>query len=333
MKRVSLITLAVALAFTWAGCRKSEEPGKVAKPKTSAPTGPTELVLKWPVGRRVVQSLELKQNNEISVPGMPAAMKQVLNLGQDYALNVLKEREGGGREVELEFLATRLAITMGTNTMLDYDSARDTMQDAASPVAPVFEKINGSKILYLLNASNQVESIQGLDALQQGLAEVAGNDPMGMIKSLVTEDYFKQLIDASHNLPGHPVQPGDSWPVKLDVSMGGMGAIATEYTYTFKNWEQHDGRYCALIAIDGTLKSKPGQASKVPGMKISVQDGKSSGSTWFDPEKGMFVETTLNQDMKMNIEMPARGTGNAAASQGRVITNVMSQLITVKVKG
>lgn len=333
MKRIPSITLAVALAFTWAGCRKSEESGKAGKPITSAPSGPVELTLKWPVGRRVVQSMELKQKNEISAPGMAAAMKQEMNLGQDYALNVLKEREGGGREIELEFLATRLALKMGENTMMDYDSARDAVEDAASPVAPVFEKINGSKILYLINASNQVESIQGLDALQQQLTEVAGSDPMGLIKSLVNEDYFKQLVDASHNLPGHPVQPGDSWPVTLDISLGSMGAMVMDYTYTFKSWEQHNGRYCARIAIDGTVKSKAGQASKVPGMKISVEGGKSSGETWFDPEVGMFVESAMNQDMKMNIGMPTPGTGNGAAGQGQVITNVMSQVLTVKVKG
>lgn len=333
MKRIPMIVLVVALASSLAGCKKAQEAGKAVTPTTSAPSGPIALTLKWPVGRRIVQSMEVKQTNEISAPGMPAAMKQQMNMGQDYALKVLKEREGGGREIELEFIATRLALKMGENTMIDYDSARDSAEDAASPIAPLFEKINGSKIVYLMSASNEVENIQGIDALQQRLSEISANDPMGLVKSIVTKDYFKQLVDAGRNLPGHPVQPGDSWPVTLDISLGSMGAMVMDYTYTFKNWEQRDGHYCARIAIDGTVKSKPGAASQVAGMKISVQDGKSSGETWFDPEVGQFVESTVNQDMKMNIEMPTSGRGNAGGGPGQVITNVMSQLITVKVKG
>ena len=76
-----------------------------------------------------------------------------------------------------------------------------------------------------MSASNEVESIQGLDALQQRLAEISANDPMGLVKSLVTEDYFKQLMDAGNNLPGHPVPPGDSWPVTLNIALGSMGEV------------------------------------------------------------------------------------------------------------
>ena len=61
-----------------------------------APTGPVELKLKWPQGRTMVQSMDFKQNGELTGPNLPGgAMKQDIDMGQQYSLNVLKESPGG----------------------------------------------------------------------------------------------------------------------------------------------------------------------------------------------------------------------------------------------
>jgi hypothetical protein len=65
-KNILLITVALALSLSGVGCNKS---GKLDKGSTfKATSGPVELKLKWPVGQRVVQSFDMKQSAEISIP-------------------------------------------------------------------------------------------------------------------------------------------------------------------------------------------------------------------------------------------------------------------------
>src|ERR1035437_5642149 len=83
-----LVAICLALSLSWLGCKKSEPIIKARTP----PSGPVELKLKWPVGSRMVQNLDLKQTSETQVPGMPNPMKQDMTMGQRYARSVLKVR-------------------------------------------------------------------------------------------------------------------------------------------------------------------------------------------------------------------------------------------------
>ena len=124
-----------------------------------------ELKVKWPVGEHMVQSIEMKQNAEISVPNQPNPIKQDMTMGQEYGLTVLKENADGGHEVEMEFLSVRMKMDMGGKTMVDYDSAKKSAADSENPMAAMFQKIIGAKIQYFMDASNRVERIEGVDAL------------------------------------------------------------------------------------------------------------------------------------------------------------------------
>src|ERR1017187_3832019 len=81
-KNLLLITVTLALGLSWVGCNKS---GKLdTASKFTAPAGPVELKLKWPVGERVVQNIDMKINMEISVPNQPTPIKQDMTMGLKY---------------------------------------------------------------------------------------------------------------------------------------------------------------------------------------------------------------------------------------------------------
>jgi hypothetical protein len=66
-------------------------------------------------------------------------------------------------------------------------------------------------------------------------------------------------------------------------------------------------------------------------MSMTILDGSFSGVSWFDPELGITIDMTMNQDMKMAMTIPMNGRGNAAAApRTQTMTNIMSQVITVK---
>jgi CubicO group peptidase (beta-lactamase class C family) len=64
-------------------------------------------------------------------------------------------------------------------------------------------------------------------------------------------------------------------------------------------------------------------------MSMTILDGSFSGVSWFDPELGITIDMTMNQDMKMAMIIPMNGRGNAAA-RTQIMTNIMSQVITMK---
>jgi len=328
-KHVLPIIVILALGLSGVGCNKS---GKLnTTSKFTAPASAMELKLKWPVGERIVQSLDFKVTSEMTVPNQPGPIKQDITMGQEYGLTVLKENPDGGHEVELEFLSVRMKMDQAGRTMIDYDSAKKSPGDKANPVAAMFQKIIGAKIQYFMNASNQVERIEGVDALVGRSTTGGAADMTAGFKTMFNEGYLKQIMDGSRYLPSKPVQPGDTWPIQAEIVMGPLGTMSIDNTVTFQSWEQRGKRNCARLEFQGSFKSNPDSNAKMAGMSMSISDGDTSGVAWFDPELGMVIDTTVNQDMKMNMTMPVNPRGNAAGKT-QTITSLMKQEINTKLE-
>ena len=329
-KNLVLIVTALALSLSWVGCNKS---GKLNERSTfKPPAGPVELKLKWPKGERIVQDMDMTMNMVVSMPGQAEPMKQDMNMGQQYGLTVVKQNLDGGHEVEMEFLSARMGMTMGGKTVLDYDSEKKSSSDKPNPVADMFGKIVGSKIQFFMNADNEVERVEGVTELANRLTSGAQADALAPLTStMFSEDRFKQMMSANRFLPPKAVQPGDTWPVKQNFEMGALGNMELDFDCTFQKWEMHGKRNCARIEFQGTLKSTPGTNANPAGMTMTILDGSSSGVSWFDPELGITIDNTMDQDIKMVMNVPVNPRGKAGAG-GRMqsITNQMNQVMKIK---
>ncbi len=326
-KKIFLITATLA-AGLWVGCNKA---GKLDQASTfKPPSGPVELKVKWPMGERVVQSFSLKQSSEVTVPNQPNPIQQDITLVQQYGLTVQKENPDGSHEVEMEFLGVQMTMTMNGKSMVNFDSAKKS-EAKADPMASMFEKVVGAKIHYFLDASNHVDRVEGIDALLSRIGSSGGPvDPSTSLKSMFSESYFKQIMDSSRYLPSKPVQPGDTWPVKMEFEAAPLGTLELDYTVAFQSWEQHGKRTCARLEVQGTIKSEGDSNAKVAGMSVSLSDGTTAGVSWFDPELGMIIDSTANQDMKINMVMPARSRTPNAKPQ--TITSITKQEISLKLE-
>ena len=328
-KNILLITATLVSSLCCVGCNKS---GKLNQTSTfTPPTGPVELKLKWPAGERIVQVLDIKMNMDISGANMPQPIHQDMTIGEDYAVNVLSADPNGGHEVEMEYLGIRMKMEQGGKSMIDYDSRKKSSADGKIPqlaaVEKMFQNVIGAKIQFFLDTSNHVERVEGFDTLMSKLAAGGQGDAAGSLKSLFNEETLKQMIGAQH-LPTKPVQPGDSWPVQTDLTMGGLGKVAMDVTTSFERWEMHGKRNCARLEFQGTMKGNFNPDSGTPGMTMSVQDGDVSGVAWFDPELGMVIDTMMNQNMNLNMSVPMPGRKNATQS----MTMALKQDITMKVE-
>ena len=330
-KNLILIVTALALGFSGAGCKKSNKSNQNAD--LTPPAGPVELKLKWPASEAIVQDMEMKMNMVLAIPGQPQPVQQNMTMKMGYSLKVLNAYTDGGHELEMEFLNAQLGMTMGGKSMLDYDSTKKAASDQDNPVADMFSQIIGSKIQYYLNASNDVTRVEGVEDLMHRLSSGGPNDPLASLKgSMFSKERFKeQIMNANRYLPSKPVQPGDSWPIKQSMDLGMLGNLTTDFECTFKNWEKHADRTCARVEFSGNFSSTPSTNAGPSGISMSILDGNSTGVFWFDPDLGMTVDTSINQDIKMAMNMPvniSRRQGAPAYSQ--TITNQMTQAMTVK---
>jgi len=328
-KNLTFLAAVLALGLAVPGCKKSESSNPVPQ---APPSGPVALTLRWPSGKRILQTFQMQQTMQTRMPNSTNAVNQDMTMEQKVGLTVSKEQPGGGHEIELEFISSRMKVMMGDRVLTDMDTTKKPAANSKpDPAAQIFQQLIGSKIRFTMDASNHVERVDGLADLQKKLLANAPRGSGPMIAGFLKENYFKQMVEHNRYLPDKPVQPGDTWPVQMDVEAGPLGTMSSDYTYTFKDWEVHGGVNCAHLTYEGTLKSKPDANSKLMGMNISMEDTKSSGESWFDPDRGLFVEADVNQPMKMHMEIPARTRpGTTAGTQPQTITMVMDQTITTK---
>lgn len=292
-----------------------------------------ELKLKWPLGEHVVQNMDMKATTETAVPGQPQPMQQNMTMGQKFSMTVLKADPDGGHEVEMEFLGARMAMEMNGKKMLDYDSDKKSAGDSTNPVAGMFGKIVGAKLKFFLDASNNVDHMEGVDEM---MSRMSGGGAAGMtpLKSMMSEGYFKQMMSSSRFLPPKAVAPGDSWPVQLEIPAEPLGTLVMDQTFTLQNWEKHGKRNCARLEFTGTIKTKSGSTATPTGpmgMTMNIKDGNTSGTSWFDPELGIVIDTTMNQDMTIAILLPKNPKAKTGPySQPQTLTTHVNQTINIK---
>jgi uncharacterized protein DUF6263 len=321
-------TRALAFAFTVA---------VLLAPFQKAGAQEVELKLKWPVGNRYVYRMEMHQNSEITPPGQANAMKQETEMSQEFGISVLKEREGGGRELEMEFLSQKMEMKMNGATMMTMDTKDPNA--VANPLLGQLAKMIGAKFKYLTRADGTVEKVEGV---QEFLAKMGADAPQpvqDMLKGMFNDENMNQISTFSNMLPAKPVKVGESWNKQVKIPLGQLGTFNVDSKITFTGTEQRGGNKCAVLDSAATMSSvapaADGKSGLPMGMKMTFDSGKMSGKTFFDLTQGQVVETNAKQEFTLKMEMPnPQGEGKEAIKLTvPTVQNVTMKLVEVgKVK-
>lgn len=330
-KNINLIMFALAAGFVLGGCNKAGKLSQQSKEKTP-PTGPVQLVQKWTDGEQIVKHIDMKMNMVINVPNQPNPVNQDVNLTEKYSLAVSKPDNSSGGKVEMEFLSLRMDSSQAgrTNFAYDSDAKADVPKDpTTAAIAKGLQGMIGVKLDFFLNATNGIDRIEGIDTMMNRLS--AGGPEMNYsgLKNMFNKGNLQQMIGESQYLPSQPVQPGDNWPIQTEVDLGEMGSLTVSNNITFAQWEKHGPRLCARLEFDGTYQGKPSDNPNPTGMSMAIQDGTTSGVSWFDPELGTIIDSDVNQDLTMSITvpMPARGGGRPTPQTMKM---AMRQVLNIK---
>jgi Family of unknown function (DUF6263) len=329
MKAIIMTLLMGGLLFQL-GCSKSQKSGAVANNNTSAASnasggasGPADLKIKWQSGKVYDMAMTLKQSMDLDVPNQP--VHQELNLSQGLHYSPLADSDSAGQKVELKFESQNIEMTQNGQEVLNYDSTGTTPVQPDSPAAPVAAAMHamlGVPLDFTMAADGTVEKIDGLDTLSNRITAALPSQRQRLsLQQLFDADTLKQYCSFSQVMPGHPVNVGDSWSSSHDINTQ-VGLMTVDATYTFKDWEQHDGHNCVHLLITGDIKTKTTTASTI-GAVVNIKKGILSGDAWFDPDLGMFVESNTAQDMTFDIK-----TRNMQLTQ-HLKQNVAMSLVSV----
>ncbi len=326
----------IAFCFLLFGCSKSDIKKIISKSdekstqetKAAASTQPAELTAKWPVGNRYTERLQVNQTVDTTMAQAQKPVSQIVKLEQEFALDVVKERE-----LEMEFLSAEMEVTAGGKVVANLDTKSEAgAAEANNPLAESFRQLVGTKLKCLLDASNKVQKIEGLKEFIEKASTASPRNARPMVRSMFNEDYFKQIVERDW-LPNKTVKPGDSWPVKMELSAGPLGKIKTDLKYTFKSWEAHDKRNCVLLEFTGTLAPVKTAATNQLAMMPTLDGGTVSGKTWFDPEAGAPIESDIDQtmNMKTTYTMPVPRNRTNAVAQAAPVTQTASVQLKQKI--
>lgn len=324
-KNLSLIVVASGLALTWAGCKKAERPVVLGP----LPTGAAELKLQWPPDEQFVHRFEIKQTGDITVPGLPEPIKQHMSMTQTMGVSIKKGHDDG-REIDLKLTALTIKVDRANQTMVDFDSSKKAGSD---PLSQVLDKATGVRVELALDASNRVESVQGANDFTGELQSLAGRDQSGAaqtLSSLFSEQFFKEVFDHAPDMPTKAVAPGDTWPVHREIDMGQIGTMIVDATNTLVGWEVHNHHNCAHITFEGTMARQGGGGPMAGGVSVSMKDGTDSGDTWFDVDRGLFIDSSITETMNLAITIPGGGGRRNAGGAPQNMTMALNQAITAR---
>lgn len=313
--RRSLLLLALCAALApLAACKKKEEAAAAAAEAAIAEGTPAEatpkeepaaeLKAKWPSGRRAVVRIERSIELEPTATSAQPPVKLEFMLATELVFKTLKEREGGGSEVEAEFMHVKIASRAGGKTTGEFDTRASDPKADSKNQASALRKLVGSRVKYQFAADGRAERVEGVGLVFQKIA-AAGLSPLSrpVVPSFATEDAFKSFSTLTSGLPAKPVKPGETWETVAEMPYGPFILILTG-TNTFKGWETKDNRQLAKIETSGTVAMKPGAASAV-----TLADGATAtGQFSFDPALGCAPEGQITWNFTVNITQPTGQT-------------------------
>jgi hypothetical protein len=263
-----------------------------------AKDGVIALRASWVTGRRSVHRVSAATDQKLTVPGVREPMKQQITQQLEYAVRVGPDLPGGGQELGIEFQRLQVLSLLGTQTVLDFDSAKDAKEDGGNPAAAMLRPLVGAKLKVLTTPSGKLDKVEGQDQLREQMLKNAPAMMAGMMQGMFGENLVEQIGLLPQYLPAKPVAVESEWPLRIELSGGPLGKITLNGTTRFAKWERRQDRDCVVLEGKGRIWSlpKPG----VPSMGSISGDFRST--TWFDPRDGLQIESVSTQTLTARIK-------------------------------
>ncbi len=233
-------------------------------------------------------------------------MKQTMtvanqNLSQDMenpTLTAYKVIETGPDKTVLEQTTEKVKFTMKGGLGAPFAG---TMEELAG-------KLKGTTLKITLAPDGKVLDFTGFEQIADKVAK--DNPQMGAILKLVLnkETMAKSAEQSFTFLPDKPVKPGDTWTLRADIPMSGLGSMRTENTYKYEGKAPGGEKITYTMNLSYVPPGK-NDVSPLPA-KITRGELKSEGARGtiiFDAARGKLVSHELTMHLKGSMTMDTNG--------------------------
>lgn len=290
-----------------------------------------ELDLKpsWPVGKRLVYRMDMFQTQTTVIAGSPSVMEQEIQQVLDQAISVLREPDSENRRVKLDVLSFKMVMKMMGMTV-SFDSESDPDEDRGNPMAMALRLLADAKIEFLFDPQGRLLEVSGVEELSRAIPE---NAPAAgaVFEEMFSDDALERMLNmgVTVNEPPGVVQVGDSWDCATSLPLPGVGTLQIDADCTYSGRETREERECDVIDASGTLASEAGPEQDGPaGVQMEIEGGKWTSKSWYDPELGIYVGSSVEQEMTMLVELPDGFTAEAQNATTTMVQTIKMNLVS-----
>jgi hypothetical protein len=259
-----------------------------------------QTLLRWKLqpGEKFRVEFSQKSDLETTVGTKPLKMSIDMTMDMNWSVDAVDQQ--GVAQLTQSF--SRLAMKMdipGTGA-IQFDSAAPApaagpAKDIAAAVAPLI----GAPFVLKMNDRGEILEVKLSDEATKAFEAAAAD---ARLKSVFSKESISETLrQSSAVLPEKPVQMGESWNVVTQTASP-LGLVKQASTYTYDGTESRDDRTLEKIKVESTLTLDKQQDPSSP--KIVLKEQQQSGTLYFDPAAGRFVDSEITQ--KLTTETPYR---------------------------
>lgn len=289
---------------------------------------------------RVTTAIDMTMQMKTSGPMLTPIIEMKHALLYEMVYDVTDVTREGNITLELTYDRIKQTTTAGGTTMTadSKDEAPDESKKNDYGLWVGLKMMVGLKLTVSLDRNYRVKEVKGFDAFrknvmgdrapgapgQGGLSGAIDNALRPLAEDtwewMYGERLIRDLIDQwfTRYAPPREVAMGQSWTSldDIDVPMFGgqmVGKLQVKTTDTLLGVEQRRGKRCAKSKVASPSGAFPAESFKpAPGLdraQVNVRTCNVDGVAWFDLNGGGLVESALNRDIAIVIQVPAGSAG------------------------
>lgn len=244
-----------------------------------------ELHHQWPVNT----SRTYEVQTQTDIDDSTGAFQVTINFLVAESIEPAKETDGGSKVTRrIDELTLEINHPLLGTATLDTESGTQTGQPALT--AP-FQSLLGRESVWIFNAQGQLLAAEG--SLEQAVSETGllpGGIPARKPDPAASKATAQATLDV---IPAKPVARGDTWSSTLRHTSA-AGDLTISQTHRLARFDSR--RNIAEIETQGRFQPSAGV--------IEIQDGSTTSTTQFDPERGVITRQTTTTSFEATTSLP-----------------------------
>jgi len=276
----------------------------------------TTLRYKFKEGEKLNYVMEQKMTMQMNVMGQDVEMNMTQTI--DLTWQIQSVDKDGRAKLTQKFDRVRFKMEGGQVGKVEYDSmdGKEPEGPIGKAIGPIFGALAGSEIGMTMDARGQIADVKIPDKFSDALKN-AGAGAAGL-GEMFSEDGMKRMMSQGGLVvPAEAVTKGKTWNQNVDMKMP-IGKMKVDTTYTYDGQTTKGNKKLEQVPFKAKVTLEP---SDNAALTVKLKEQSAKGSAQFDADAGRLVETSMTQEMEMEI-----GAG------GQNITQKIKQEVTMKLQ-